>query len=84
MKVIKVPSQEELLRAMTRRAKAARGSRAALIRSASETDLRELEEEQLERRYVEGYRRKPEDPAWGELGARLAAEVWPLETWDSA
>lgn len=38
-------------------------------------------EKQTERRYVEGYRRKAEDPAWGEAGAKLAAEVWPKEDW---
>ena len=57
MKVIQVSMQEELLRAMTRKAKAARQSRAALIRTACEDYLRKLDEEQLDRRYVESYRR---------------------------
>ncbi len=82
MKVIQVPMDEKLLRAVHRRAKATRSTRAALIRTACDEYLKKLEEEELERRYVEGYRRKPEDPAWGELGAKLAAEVLPQEDWD--
>ncbi len=82
MKVIQVPMDEKLLQAMNRKARASRSSRAAVIRAACEEYLRKLEEEELERRYIEGYRRKPEDPAWGELGAKLVAQVWPREDWD--
>ncbi len=84
MKVIQVPMEEELLRAVNRRAKAKRSSRAALIRSACEEYLRRIEEEELERLYVEGYRRKPESPSVGKLGERMAAEVWPREDWNEA
>lgn len=82
MKVIQVPMDEKLLREMNRKAKASRSTRAAVIRKACEEYIRRLEEEELERRYIEGYRRKPEDPAWGEAGIKLAAEVWPQEVWD--
>lgn len=50
--------------------------------------LREIEADRVrslvapERLYVKGYRRKPEDPAVGKLGEKLAAEVWPKENWD--
>lgn len=81
MKVIQVPMDDKLLREMNRKAKASRSSRAALIRKACEEFIRKLEEEELERQYVEGYRRKPENPAWGKIGSRLAAEVWPREDW---
>ena len=84
MKVIQVPMEEELLRAVNRRAKAKQSSRAALIRSACEEYLRRVEEEELERRYVEGYRRKPETPSVGKLGEKMAAEVWPKEDWNEA
>ncbi len=73
MKIIQVPMDEKLLRAVNRRAKAKRSTRAALICAACHEYVKKLEEEELDRRYIEGYRRKPEDPAWGELGARLAA-----------
>ena len=39
-------------------------------------------ERELERKYVQGYRRNPEDPAVGKVGEKLAAEVWPKESWD--
>lgn len=84
MKVIQVPMGEKLLGAMNRKAKARRSTRAALIRAACEEYLRRLEEEELDRRYVEGYRRKPENPALGKAGAKLAAEVWSKEDWDEA
>lgn len=84
MKIIQVPMDGKLLQAVNRRAKANRSTRAALIRAACDEYLRKLEEEELDRRYIEGYRRKPEDPAWGKLGEKLAAEVWPKEDWDEA
>ncbi len=82
MKVIQVPMDEELLRAVTGKAKALRQTRAALIRKACQEFLHRLEEDELEQRYVEGYRRKPETPAWGEVGAKMAAEVLGRENWD--
>ena len=84
MKVIQVPMDEKLLRAVNRKAKDRRSTRAALIRHACQEFLRKLEEDELERRYMEGYRRKPENPAWGEAGAKLAAQVLTREDWDEA
>ena len=81
MKVIQVPMKENLLRAVNREAKVRRSTRAALIRKACEEYLRQIEEEELDRRYVEGYRLRPEGPAWGKAGAKLAAQVWPKEEW---
>lgn len=84
MKVIQVPMDEALLEAVNRKARASRSTRAALIRAACQEYLHRLEEQELERRYVAGYRRKPEKPQWGQMGARLAAEVLPEEEWDEA
>lgn len=84
MKVIQVPMDEDLLREVTRTAKVQRATRAALIRKACQEFLRRLEEAELDRRYAEGYRRKPESPASGKLGEKMAAEVWPKEDWDEA
>ncbi|MGH9452757.1 MAG: hypothetical protein ACRD2O_02165, partial [Terriglobia bacterium] len=72
------------LRAMNRKAKASRSTRASLIRAACHQYLKKLEEEELDRRYIEGYRRKPERPDLGKTGAKLAAQVWPREEWDEA
>ncbi len=81
MKVIQVPMDEKLLRAMNRNAKATRSSRAAVIRKACEDYLRRQEEDELERQYIEGYRRKAENPVWGRLGKIMAAKVLPREDW---
>jgi hypothetical protein len=43
--------------------------------------LERLSEEALERKYVEGYRRKAESPAAGKVGIKLAAAGWPKEDW---
>lgn len=77
MKVIHVSMDDRLLRDLNRKARASRSTRAGAIREACEKKIRKLEEDELERRYIEGYRRKPENPAWGEVGINLAAEVWP-------
>ncbi|MBI3030726.1 MAG: hypothetical protein HYY64_14565 [Candidatus Rokubacteria bacterium] len=42
---------------------------------------RSREARALDRRYVEGYLRKPEDVAWGETGAKLLARRLPREKW---
>jgi len=84
MKVIQVPMDEPLLREINRQARARGSTRAALMREACREYLRRREEEELERRYVEGYRRKPENPTWGEAGAKMAAEVLAVEDWDEA
>jgi len=68
-----------LLGALNHWAKASHSSRAALIRAACADYLRKLEKEELDRRYVKGYRRKPESPDLGEAGAKLAAQVWREE-----
>ena len=80
-KIIQVPMDERLLRAVTRSAKERQSTRAALIREACNDYLQRLSEEALERKYVEGYRRKPESPAVGKVGVKLAATVWPKEDW---
>ena len=84
MRVIQVPMDEKLLKAVNRRAKKNRSTRSALIREACQQHLERLNEEELDRRYVEGYRRKPEGPDWGQLGEKMALEVWGKEDWDEA
>lgn len=84
MKVIQVPMDNDLLRAVNQKAKARRSTRAALIRAACKEFLRKLDEQELEQRYLDGYRRMPETPALGKAGAKLAARVWPREDWDEA
>jgi len=82
MRVIQVPMDEGLLKAVNERAKSRRSTRSALIREACTDYLSKLEQEALERKYVEGYRRKPESALVGKLGEKMAREVWQEETWD--
>ncbi len=81
MKVIQVPMDDKLLKAVNRRARASRTSRSAFVREACQRHLEKLDEEELDRQYEEGYRRKPEDPSIGRVGAKLAAMTWPKEDW---
>ena len=55
--------------------------RAAFIRDACQSRLRALEGDRLDRQYMDGYRRKPEDPAWVKATARLLSVVLPREKW---
>jgi metal-responsive CopG/Arc/MetJ family transcriptional regulator len=73
--------EEHLLKEVTRKARRQGSTRSAWIRKACEEYLRKLEVQELERQYVEGYLRKPEHPAWGRVGAKLAAQVWPKGEW---
>ena len=53
-----------------------------MIESDDGTVLDKTDEEALERKYVEGYQREPESASVGELGEKMAQEVWQGETWD--
>jgi hypothetical protein len=39
------------------------------------------ESQELDRRYAEGYRRQPEKPPWGKLGAKLLARRLRQDSW---
>ncbi|MCH7913013.1 MAG: hypothetical protein IH856_08255 [Deltaproteobacteria bacterium] len=80
-KIIQVPMEDDLLKYIDKTAGAVAESRAAFIREACRQRLKSLEARELDRRYVEGYWRKPEDTAWAETGARLLSSVLPREKW---
>jgi metal-responsive CopG/Arc/MetJ family transcriptional regulator len=80
-KIIQVPMNEELLKKLNKFSKKQKVKRAALVRQACERLLKQLQEEEWDRQYVEGYRRIPEDPAIGEVGLKLAAEILAKEDW---
>lgn len=79
--VIQVPIEQELLEHIDQAAGSVAQSRAAFVREACRLRLRSLEERELERRYVEGYRKKPEKTRWAEVGAALLSRVLPDEKW---
>ena len=80
-KVIQVPIDEELLARIDERVGRVAESRAAFIREACRWRLEALKGGQLDRQYVDGYRRKPEDPTWAKATARLLTKVLPRERW---
>ena len=80
-KVIQVPIEPGLLSRIDDSARLVAESRAAFIREACKLRLREIDAARQERRYVEGYRRKPESTTWAKSGALLLSRVLPREKW---
>ena len=80
-KIIQVPIDDKLLMRIDEAVGHAAESRAAFIRDACRLRLKALEGDRLDRRYVDGYRRKPEDTAWAKTTTRLLSAVLPREKW---
>jgi hypothetical protein len=79
--IVQVPVEMDFLERIDETAGAVAESRAAFIREACRLRLKSLAAREMDRRYVEGYRRKPEDRAWAEVGAKLLSRVLPPERW---
>src|SRR3990172_11493790 len=82
-KIIQVPVPEDLLEALDRLSSERGESRSSVIREACAEYIASVEEAEADRRYVESYRKYPEDPALGITGARLATEAWEEEDWSA-
>jgi metal-responsive CopG/Arc/MetJ family transcriptional regulator len=80
-KVIQVPVDEELLVALDRTSRKQNKARAELIRKACRRYLEQVESEELDRLYQQGYRRLPEESQAGEAQIAVAGEVLPRESW---
>ena len=80
-KVIQVPVDEELLTALDRLSKKQRKARSELIRQACQCYLRQVESEELDRLYQQGYERLPEEPELGDAQIALVGEILPKESW---
>jgi len=80
-KVIQVPFDDRLLTELNTLSKQQRKTRSELIREACARYVADVEEAELDRIYVEGYRKIPDDPAFGEALEKMAAEVLPEEKW---
>jgi hypothetical protein len=80
-RIVQVPMDVRLLDAVDAAASRVAESRAAYIRAACQRRLRTEEAEALDRLYVEAYRRRPEKPAWGKLGAKLLARRLRDDAW---
>lgn len=80
-KVIQVPVDEELLKKLNKLSKKQRKARSQVIREACVSYIAQLNEEELDRIYIEGYKSIPEDPAEIEALTALAIEALPKEEW---
>ena len=80
-KIIQVPIEDALLQRIDETAGVVAESRAAFIREACKLRLRSLEAKKLDRKYVEGYRKKPETTAWSKASPKLLSRVLSSEKW---
>ncbi len=80
-KVIQVPVDEELLTALDQLSRKQRKARSELIRQACQHYLEQVESEELDRLYQQGYEKLPEEPKLGEAQVAVAGEILPKESW---
>lgn len=80
-KIIQVPIEDELLQRIDATAGVVAESRAAFIREACKQRLKSLHAKELDRQYVEGYRKKPEELDWAETSVKLLSKRLPKEKW---
>ena len=80
-KVIQVPVDEELLIALDQLSMKQRKARSELIRQACQRYLVQVESEELERLYQQGYESLPEEPELGEAQIAMIGEILPKESW---
>ena len=80
-KIIQVPIEDELLERIDATAGVVAESRAAFIRESCKQRLKSLEAQELDRRYVDGYRKTPEELEWAKASVRLLSKRLPKEKW---
>jgi len=80
-KVIQVPVDEELLIALDQLSRKQRKARSELIRQACQRYLVQVEFEELDLLYQQGYERLPEEAEMGETQIALTGEILPKESW---
>ncbi len=80
-KVIQVTVDEGLLKDLDNLSKRQCKARSELIRQACLHYLREMEYEELDRLYQQGYIRTPEEPEMGEIQAAMSGEFMTKESW---
>ncbi|MEW6033744.1 MAG: ribbon-helix-helix protein, CopG family [Chloroflexota bacterium] len=80
-KVIQVPVDEGLLKDLDDLSKKQRKARSELIRQACLRYLQEVEYEELDRLYQQGYMRIPEEPGAGEVQVAVSGQFLSRESW---
>ena len=80
-RIIQVPIEDDLLKRIDATAGVVAESRSAFIREACEQRLKNLRAKELDRLYMEGHRRQPEDLDWAEISVKLLSKRLPKEKW---
>jgi len=80
-KVIQVPVDEELLKNLDSLSKKQRRARSEVIRQACSRYLQQVEYEELDKVYQQGYLRIPEEPEAGEVQIAISGEILSRESW---
>ncbi len=80
-KVIQVPVDEGLLKELDNMSKKQRKSRSELIRQACLRYLRDIEHQELDKLYQQGYGKIPEEPGTGETQVAISGEFMTKESW---
>jgi len=78
-KVIQLPVGEKLLEGLDNLSKKQRKAGSELIRQASLRYLQQIEYEELDRLYQQGYTRIPEEPETGEIQIAMSGEIMSKE-----
>lgn len=79
-KVIQVPMDLELLQKLDDLSKSQGKARAELIRHACSLFLKDMETQQMDKLYQEGYMKMPENSEIGDAQAVIATEIMPRES----
>lgn len=80
-KVIQVPVDDELLKDLDSLSKKQSKARSELIRQACMRYLRQIEYEELDKLYQQGYMSIPEEPEVGEVQIAMSGETLCKESW---
>lgn len=80
-KIIQVPVDPELLKRLNKACKKQKKNRSEFVREACRKYLKQLQEAEWDRQYVEGYRRIPETTEFAESVEKMAREIFPAEKW---
>ena len=80
-KMIQVPVDEELLKALDQLSGKQRKTRSEVIRQACQRYLRQAESEELDKLYQQGYEKMPEEPELAEAQVALAGQILLKESW---
>jgi len=80
-RIIQVPLDEELLQALDHVSVKLHKARSEVIRQACKYYLTQMEREELDRLYQQGYEKMPEEPELAEVQIHLAGHILSKELW---